>query len=113
VTLSTAQKLTVKLTNAELFNQLRDLHGHSVRTLTDAIDNELAATARKSNGGRAVKRHDRTTVTKSTIGHLSSGKRNTCNPDVAKAISKLFGLPVTALFTSHIDTVTRPVHHNR
>ena len=37
-------------------------------------------------------------VCRSTIGHLRSGKRNTCEPRAAKRISKALDVPTEALF---------------
>lgn len=111
--LTKAKKHTVKLTSTEIFNDVRDYNGHSVRTLTEAVDNHLALVARKNNGGRAVRRCDRPTVSKSTIGNLSSGARNTVNADVAKAIAAVFKVPANTLFTSQISTVTREVRSTK
>jgi DNA-binding XRE family transcriptional regulator len=104
--LTTTQRHTVKLTNAELFNQLRELHGYSIRGLTEAVDRKLNPMPRRSRSARI-------TVSKSTIGHLSSGERTTCNVEVAKAIAGIFKLPPSALFTSKIDTVTRETKPTR
>lgn len=40
----------------------------------------------------------RSGVCRSTIGHLRSGKRNTCEPRAAKRISKALDVPTEALF---------------
>lgn len=44
-------------------------------------------------------------VNKSTIGHLMSGKRDTCTSENAKAIAKALGVPVDALFRTQVSTV--------
>lgn len=92
-------KLDIRLTNAELFAQLLEHNGYSVRSFTDAVENKL------------IRKRSKATISKSTIGHLRSGARKTCNKDVAAAAAELLGLPVTALFQSSITTVTRPARN--
>jgi DNA-binding Xre family transcriptional regulator len=41
----------------------------------------------------------------STIGHLRSGKRNTCKPAVAKAIEKHLNAPPGSLFVPQVSRV--------
>lgn len=43
----------------------------------------------------------RTGIHRSTIGHLRSGKRATCTPQTARAISKALDVPVNVLFRVH------------
>lgn len=93
--LKTTAKLSIKLTNSELFAQLLEHNGYSVRTFTDAIENKL------------IRKRSKATISKSTIGHLRSGVRKSCNKDVAAAAAELLGLPVTALFQPSIEPVTR------
>lgn len=111
--LTKVKKHTVRLTSTQVFNYFRDYNGYSVRTLTEAVDTHLASMARKNNGGRAVKRADRPTVSKTTIGNLASGARDTCSADVAKAIAAVFKVPANTLFTSKITTVTREVRSTK
>lgn len=91
---ATAGKLGVKLTNAELFSQLLEHNGYSVRSFTDAIENKL------------IRKRSKATVSRSTIGHLRTGERKSCNKDVAAAAADLLGLPVTALFQTEIVPTT-------
>lgn len=98
---TTTQKLDIKLTNSELFAQLLRHNGYSVRSFTDAVENKL------------IRKRSKATISKSTIGHLRSGARNSINKDVAAAAAELLGLPVTALFQSSIGHVTRTVRTNR
>ena len=93
--LTTASKLDIRLTNAELFAQLLQHNGYSVRSFTDAVENKL------------IRKRSKATVSRSTIGHLRTGERKSCNRDVAAAAAELLGLPVTALFQSTVQTVTR------
>jgi len=41
----------------------------------------------------------------STVGHLRSGKRNTCKPAVAKAIEKQLNAPPGSLFVAQVSRV--------
>lgn len=43
------------------------------------------------------------------IGHLRSGKRNTCRPETAKAIEKALKAPPGSLFVPRISRVSRDV----
>lgn len=45
-------------------------------------------------------------VNRSTIGHLLSGRRETCLPANAKAIARAMGVPTEALFFSRLSTVS-------
>jgi hypothetical protein len=99
--IATTQRLDIKLTNSELFAQLLEHNGYSVRAFTTAIENKL------------IRKRSKATISKSTIGHLRSGARKSCNKDVAAAAAELLGLPVTALFQSSIEQVTRTVRTNR
>ena len=90
-------RLDVKLTNHELLAQLMTLNGYSVRAMTDAVNLNL------------VRQRSTVRVTRSVIGHLRSGHRKACKPEVAEAIAGLFKLPTTALFSSHVSTVSREV----
>lgn len=42
----------------------------------------------------------RTGINRSSIGHLRSGKRNTCKPEHARAIAKALDVPIEALFVA-------------
>ena len=92
-----ATRLDVKLTNHELLAQLMTLNGYSVRSLTDAVNLHL------------VRQRSTVRVTRSVIGHLRSGHRKACKPEVAEAVAGLFKLPTPALFSSHVSKVQREV----
>lgn len=50
-------------------------------------------------------------VNRSTVGHLHSGKRDTCSSVNAKLLAKTLGVPVDALFRTQVSSVapdTRP-----
>lgn len=98
---TTTERLDIKLTNAEMFAQLMKANGYTIRTLAESVKHEL------------IKKHSKARVSKSTIGYLRSGERNTVNTDVAHAIAKLFKLPHDALFTAKPITVTRDVPPTR
>lgn len=92
---TTTERLEIKLSNAEMFAQLMKANEYTVRTLTEAVQLVL------------IRKHSKARISKSTIGHLRSGARNTVNHDVALAIAELFNLPANALFTPKVITVTR------
>lgn len=94
---TTTERLDIKLSNAELFAQIMKANGYTVRTLTDAVQYAL------------IRKHSKAKISKSTIGHLRSGARNSVNHDVALAIAELFKLPPNALFTPKVVKVTREV----
>lgn len=56
---------------------------------------------------------DRTGVSRSTIGHLRSGERTTCNPATARAIAKALDCPIDSLFMASVSHVARSVHRRR
>lgn len=94
---TTTERLDIKLSNADMFAQLMKANQFTVRTLTEAVQLVL------------IRKHSKAKISKSTIGHLRSGARNTVNHDVALAIAELFNLPANALFTPKLITVTRDV----
>ena len=97
----TTERLDIKLSNAELFAQLMKANGYTVTTLTNAIKIVL------------IRNHSKTRISRPTIGHLRSGRRNTVKTDVALAIAELFNLPHDALFTNKIEHVIREVPAKR
>lgn len=97
----TTERLDIRLTNAEMFAQLMKANQFTVRTLAEAV--QLVLIRKRSNAR----------VSKSTIGYLRSGARNTVSHDVALAIAELFNLPANALFTPKLTTVTRDVPPTR
>jgi ribosomal protein L18 len=94
---TTTERLDIKLSNAELFAQIMKANGYTVRTLAESVQHIL------------IRKHSAARISKSTIGHLRSGARNTVNSDVALAIAELFNLPANALFTPKVITVTRDI----
>lgn len=94
---TTTERLDIKLSNADMFAQLMKANEFTVRTLTEAVQIVL------------VRKKSKARISKSTIGHLRSGARNTVNHDVALAIAELFKLPANALFTPKVVTVTRDI----
>ncbi len=46
---------------------------------------------------------------RSTIGHLRSGARSTCDPDLAKRIEKVLNAPKGSLFMPSVSRVAREV----
>jgi hypothetical protein len=95
VSVKTERRLDVKLTNHDLFAQLMTMHSYTVRSLTDAINLQLA------------KNRSRHRVTRSVIGHLRTGYRSTVHPEAAEIIAGLFKLPMNALFLSKVSNVQR------
>lgn len=93
-------RFDVKLHSEELFAQLMEHNGFTVRSLADAATAEL----RKSRSREVVKR--------GTVGNLRSGYRNTCRPEVAKVLAKCLGMPVEALFAGKVSNVQREARRN-
>lgn len=50
---------------------------------------------------------DRVGCSHSVIGHLRSGKRDTCKPTTAKAIEKALNAPPGSLFVGKVSRVQR------
>lgn len=48
-------------------------------------------------------------TSKATIGHLMSGHIKRTNPERAKKIAKVLGVPLGALFVDRVSTVQRDV----
>ena len=46
---------------------------------------------------------------RSTIGHLRSGKRDTCDPELARQIEKVLNAPKGSLFLPSVSRVAREV----
>jgi transcriptional regulator with XRE-family HTH domain len=95
------ERLDIKLTNAELFAQIMKANGYSIRTLTEAVKFIL------------IRNKSKAKISKSTIGYLRSGGRNTVTHDVALAIAEAFKLPPSALFTPKIVPVVRDIPPTR
>lgn len=50
---------------------------------------------------------------RSTIGHLRSGRRRTCSPELAKRVEKVLQAPPGSLFVPHVSRVAREVGRER
>jgi DNA-binding Xre family transcriptional regulator len=46
-------------------------------------------------------------VSSALVGHLRSGRRNTCKPETAKAIEKALSAPPGSLFVPQVTPVAR------
>jgi hypothetical protein len=85
----------VKLISAQAFAQYLDHRGFTVRGLADAVAKEL------------IRRGEGTACSPAVIGHLRSGKRNTCKPETARAIERCLGAPPGSLFVPQVSRVSR------
>ena len=72
----------VKLISARVLADYMDHRDETVRSLADKVG-----------------------VSRSTIGHLRSGERDTCKPPTAKAIEKALNAPPGSLFVAHVSRV--------
>lgn len=54
---------------------------------------------------------ERVGVSKATIGHLHSGARDSCSPDVARRIEDALSAPPGSLFMPTVTPVTRHGSH--
>lgn len=82
----TEGRFEVRLISADALRQYMRFRGYTIRELAD-----------------------RAGVSRSTIGHLVSGTRSTCNPDTARLIAKALDCPVDALFVAKVSRVQREV----
>lgn len=82
----TERRFDVKLISADGLKNYMAFHGYSVRTLAAKVG-----------------------VSHASIGHLTSGARNTCKPEVARKIARVLNCPVEALFMPRVSTVQREV----
>lgn len=94
---TTEARHDVKLHSFQMFAQLMEHNGYSVRSLVEDVNRRL----RKS--------HVQMTCKRGTIGNLRSGYRDTCKPEIAKAIAECLDVPVKALFDSRVSNVQREV----
>lgn len=100
----TEGRLEVKLNSHDLFATLMQHKGYTVRSLAEAIEEDLRKTY------KSRRRNDPTApldCSKSTIGNLRSGYRNSVHPDTAVAIAGRMGMPTEALFSRRVSTVYR------
>lgn len=82
----TEVRFEVKLISADALASYMEYRGFTVRTL-----------AVKVGCSRAL------------IGHLRSGKRNSCKPETARRIEKALDAPASSLFVAGISRVSREV----
>ena len=81
-------RFEVRVISHLAFAQYMKHRGYTVRTLADAV------------GGPQLR---------STIGHLRSGKRSTCDPDLARRIERALDAPRDSLFVPLVSRVAREV----
>jgi hypothetical protein len=87
----TEVRLDVELISPMALAQYMDHRDLSVRALAEKVDHITR--------GR--------TKSRSTIGHLRSGARKTCDPVTAKAIERALDAPPGSLFVARLSTVQR------
>ncbi|WP_343993079.1 hypothetical protein [Terrabacter terrae] len=68
----------------------------------DMTVRSLAAAVRD----RLKRRTPRISCSPATIGHLRSGARKNCRPEIAKAIEEALGAPAGSLFVPKLSTVS-------
>lgn len=90
----------VKLISSEAFSQYMEHKGFTARSLAAAADKELKKM-------KAMRGNRPASCSHSTIGHLMSGKRNTCSPQMARAIERALGTPPGLLFVPQVLHVVR------
>lgn len=81
-------RFEVRVISSHAFAAYMKHRGFTVRTLADAV------------GGPQLR---------STIGHLRSGKRATCDPALARRIEKALDAPRDSLFVPLVSRVARDV----
>lgn len=91
----------VKLISSKAFSQYVEHRGFSARSLAEATSAELTK-------AKATRGTNPATCSKSTIGHLMSGHRDSCSPSMARAIEKALDAPAGSLFVPQV----LPVAHN-
>lgn len=84
-------RFELKLISADALASYMKTRDFTVRSLADAV-------------GGAQHR--------STIGHLRSGARSVCDPDLAKRIERVLNAPRNSLFIPSISRVSREVPDN-
>jgi len=79
-------RFDVKLISAQAFADYMEFRGLTVRSLAYRVG-----------------------CSRSVIGHLRSGERDTCKPTTAKAIEKALNAPPGSLFVGKVSRVSREV----
>ena len=81
-------RFEVRVISSQAFAQYMKHRGFTVRTLAEALgDPQL----------------------RSTIGHLRSGKRSTCDPALARRIERILDAPKGSLFVPSVSRVARDI----
>ena len=81
----------MKLISSEALAQYMEFRGFTVRSLAVAVD-------RKGKGR---------TSSRSIIGHLRSGRRDTCRPATARLIEECLQAPPGSLFVPSVSRISR------
>lgn len=81
-------RFEVRVISSQAFAQYMKHRGFTVRSLAQALGDDRY---------------------RSTIGHLRSGKRPTCDPALAKRIEKVLDAPLGSLFIPSVSHVSREV----
>lgn len=100
VSIRTVRRYDIVLRDARALRQSMKYRRHSLRSLADEVTREL----RKSRDPQTVK-----SVSKSTIGHLTSGVQRITRPEVAAAIEEVLDVAPGQLFEQQISNVSREV----
>lgn len=85
-------RFELKLISADALASYMETRGFTVRSLADAV------------GGPRLR---------STIGHLRSGARTSCDKDLAKRIERVLNAPKGSLFMPSISRVSREMPPQR
>lgn len=79
-------RFEVKLISSQALAQYMKHRGFTVRSLAELVG-----------------------ANRSTIGHLRSGKRSTCDPAIARRIERFLDAPAGSLFVPSVSRVAREV----
>lgn len=94
----TVRRYDIVLRDARALRQSMRYRRYTVRSLADEVTREL----KKSRDPQALK-----SVSKSTIGHLTSGVQKVTRPEIAAAIELVLDVPPGQLFEQRISNVSR------
>jgi hypothetical protein len=90
----------VKLISSKAFAQYVQHRGFTARSLATAVDKELKKM-------KAMRGDKPAGCSRSLVGHLMSGHRNTCLPHTARAIERVLDAPEGSLFVPQVLPVVR------
>ncbi|HWC20838.1 MAG TPA: hypothetical protein VG502_00935 [Flexivirga sp.] len=93
--ITTEVRLDVKCISHQALATYMKHRGWAVRPLAAAVERELQ------------KKDKNATFSYQSLGHLRSGKRDTCPPAVGKTIERLLDAPQGSLFIDKLSTVQR------